>query len=179
MGTPSPDNLLLIGRVVRTHGLQGECKVIPETDNPDRLRSLDRIWLGKTPKIVRSYDIQSTRLQYSKRGATILMQFAGIHTVNDAKELGRPHVFAHVDDLPPLKPGEFFLHDLIGANVVTDEGESVGTLKDVWDTQGHALYLIERPGQKEAFIPVVPEFIVSTDVKNRCMVVRTVEGLLD
>ncbi len=179
MGELSSDNLLLVGRIVRTHGLKGECKVIPESDNPNRLLELKRVWLGDTSQTVRPYDTESTRLQKSKRGTTILMQFAGIHTVSDAKALGKPLVFADLNDLPPLQPGEFFLHDLIGIEVVTDEGALVGTLKDIWDTQSHSLYLIERPGKKEALIPAVPAFIASTDVERGRMVIRTVEGLLD
>ncbi|MCY3629753.1 MAG: ribosome maturation factor RimM [Bacteroidetes bacterium] len=178
-GTLSPDNLLLVGRIVRTHGLKGECKVVPESDDPNRLRNLKRIWLGDTPQTAQPYNVESTRLQNSRRGTTVLMQFTGIHTVTDAKGLGKPLVFADLNDLPPLQPGEFFLHDLIGVEVVTDEGESVGTLKDIWDTQSHSLYLIERPGKKEALIPAVPAFIVSTDVDRRRVVIRTVEGLLD
>ncbi len=179
MGELSSDNLLLVGRTVRTHGLKGECKVVPESDHPNRLLELKRVWLGDTPQTVQPYDIESTRLQNSKRGTTILMQFAGIHTVSDAKALGKPLVFADLNDLPPLQPGEFFLHDLIGIEVVTDEGALVGTLKDIWDTQSHSLYLIERSGKKEALIPAVPAFIVSTDVEKGRMVIRTVEGLLD
>ena len=178
-GTLSPDNLLLVGRIVRTHGLKGECKVVPESDDPNRLRNLKRIWLGDTPQTAQPYNVESTRLQNSRRGTTVLMQFAGIHTVTDAEGLGKPLVFADLNDLPPLQPGEFFLHDLIGVEVVTDEGESVGILKDIWDTQSHSLYLIERPGKEEALIPAVPAFIVSTDVDRRRVVIRTVEGLLD
>lgn len=178
-GALSPDDLLLVGRIVRTHGLKGECKVVPESDDPNRLRKLKRIWLGDTPQTAKPYNVESTRLQNSRHGTTILMQFAGIHTVSDAEGLGKSLVFADLNDLPPLQPGEFFLHDLIGVEVVTDEGESVGILKDIWDTQSHSLYLIERPGKKEALIPAVPAFIVSTDIDRRRVVIRTVEGLLD
>ncbi|MCY4205786.1 MAG: ribosome maturation factor RimM [Bacteroidetes bacterium] len=179
MGTPLSENLLIVGRIVRTHGLKGECKVVPESDDPNRLQSLKRIWLGATPQTAELYEITGTRLQTSKRGTIVLMQFSGIHTVSDAERLGKPLVFAYQEDLPPLQPGEFFLHDLFGIEVVTEEGEIVGKLKDVWETQNYPLYLIERPGNKEIFIPAVPSLIVSTHIEQKRLVVRAVEGLLE
>lgn len=180
MKPSSPDDLILVGRIIRTHGLKGECKVLPESDDPNRLRELKRIWLGKTPNTAQPFTIQSVRLQTSKRGTIVLMQFAGIHTLDDAQSLKKSSVFAHLNDLPPLQPGEFFLHDLIGSRVVTDEGEQVGALKDVWEVQNsHHLYVVERPGDKELLIPAVPAFILSTDVHQGCIVLKTVEGLLD
>ncbi len=178
-GAPSPDHLLLVGRIVRTHGLNGECKIVPESDDPNRLLNLKRIWLGDTPQTAKSYNVQGTRIHNSKRGTTILMQFAGIHTVTDAEGLGRPQVYADLKDLPPLHPGEFFLHDLIGIEVLTSEGEFVGILKDIMDTQSYSLYLVQRPEKNEVLIPAVPAFIVSTDLEQRRMVIRTIEGLLD
>ena len=179
MEASSPENLLLVGRIVRTHGLKGECKVVPESDDPNRLRNLKRIWLGATPQTAKSYEIKSARLQTSKRGIAVLMQFAGVYTVKDAESLGKPFAFAYLDELPPLQPGEFFLHDLIGVEVITEEGESVGVVRDIWEAQSYPIYLVERPGKKEAFIPGVPAFILSTDIKQGRMVIQSVEGLLD
>lgn len=174
-----PENLLVVGRIVRTHGLNGECKVIPESDDPDRLRNLKKVWLGKTPETAQSYNVEKARLQTSKRGTLILMQFAGIHTINDAEDLGKLTVYARTEDLPSLQPGEFFLHDIIGFTVLTEEGETVGTLKDVWDAQSYCLYVVERPAEKDVIIPAVSAFITSTDLIQKCIVIRTLEGLLD
>jgi len=179
MAAPSPDDFLVVGRIVRTHGLKGECKVVPESDDPNRLLNLKRIWLGDTSQTAEFHEITNTRLQTSKRGTAVLMQFAGIDTVNDAERLGKSLVFAHLGDLPSLQPGEFFLHDLIGIEVITEAGETVGTLKDVWEMQNYPLYLVERPGKKEVFIPAVPAFIVSTNVLQKRLVIREMEGLLD
>ncbi len=176
MGTS--DKLLLVGRMVRPHGIKGECKVIPESDDPDRVRSLKRIWLGSSPETARSFSVEKARLQNSKRGITILMQFSGIESLDDAQRLGKPLVYGHVDDLPPLQDGEYYLHDLIGIEVLSEEGESFGTLKDICETQAHPLYVIDRPDNRETFIPAVPEFIVSTDTDQRQMIIRCIEGLI-
>ena len=178
MEAPSSEDLLLVGRIARTHGLHGECKVVPETDDPSRLQNLKRVWLGNTPRTAKPYEIEGARLQTSKRGITVLMQFAGIHTVSDAERLGKPLAFACLEDLPPLQPGEFFLHDLIGVEVITEGGEKVGILEDIWETQQYPIYLVKQAGKKETLIPAVPEFIVSTDIGQGQIVIRSVEGLL-
>ena len=180
MEPSSPNDLILVGRIIRTHGLKGECKVFPESDDPDRLRKLKRIWLGTTSKTAQPYTVESARLQTSKRGITVLMQFAGIHTLDDARNLGNSSAFAYLNDLPPLQPGEFFLHDLIGSRVITDEGGEIGVLKDVWEMQNSpTLYVVEGTENKEILVPAVPAFIVSTDVRQRCVVLQNMEGLLD
>ncbi len=179
MQIPSPEDLILVGRIVRTHGLKGECKILPESDDPNRLLTLKRIWLGTTPQITQLFNITSARLQTSKKGATVLMQFEGIQSINDAQHLAKSLAFADVNDLPSLEPGEFFLHDLIGMEVVSDSGESIGTVKDIWAMQSYPMYVVERSGMKEALIPGVPEFIISTDVDQGRITIQTVEGLLD
>jgi len=107
------------------------------------------------------------------------MQLVGVQTVSDVQRLGKPLVFAHIDDLPPLNSGEYFLHDLIGVKILNEDGEMIGVIKDVWETQAHPLYLIDRDEHKDALIPAVAEFIVSTDMHQRQMMIRSMEGLLD
>ncbi|MCY4170868.1 MAG: ribosome maturation factor RimM [Bacteroidetes bacterium] len=178
MSTSLTENLLLIGRITRPHGLKGECKIIPESDDPSRVCNLKRIWLGSSPETAKSYLIDSARLQTSKRGITVLMHIAGIDSLDDAQRIGKPKVYGHIDDLPPLEDGEYYMHDLIGVQVVSEEGDSVGTLKDVLETQAHPLYVIDRPDSSETLVPAVPEFIVSTDINQRQMIIRCIEGLI-
>jgi len=179
MDSSSWKNLLIIGRIVKAHGLKGECKVVPESDDPNRLLNLKRLWIGPTPQTARPYMVGSARLQTSKRGITALMRFSGINTVNDVQALGKLPVFAQLEDLPPLRPGEFFLHDLVGAAVVTDNGAPVGRLKDILDAPSYDIYVVERSGKQDALIPAVPEFVMSTDVNIGRIVIRPVDGLLD
>ena len=179
MDSSSWENLLMVGQIVRAHGLKGECKVVPESDDPNRLLNLKRLWIGITPQTAHPYEVESVRLQTSKRGITALMRFSGINTVNDVQAIGKLPVFAHLEDLPPLQPGEFFLHDLVGAAVVMDDGAPVGKLKDIMEVPNYDIYVVERSGKKDALIPAVPEFVVTTDVNIGRIVIRPVDGLLD
>lgn len=179
METMLSDKLLQVGRMTRPHGVKGECKVIPESDDPDRIRNLKRIWLGRTPESSASYEILSSRLHTSKHGISVLMQLAGIQSVSDVQRLRKPLVFAHLDDLPPLHSGEYYLHDLIGVNILNEDGEMIGSIKEIWETAAHPVYLIDRDDHEDALIPAVDEFIVSKDLYQRQMTIRSMEGLID
>jgi len=172
-------DLLQVGRVARPHGLRGECKVIPECDNPTRLLDLGEIWLGFTPDTTRPVSVDTARLQHSRRGFTALMRFDGAQSREEAANYLHLNVYAREKDLPPLEPGEFFLHELVGMTVVTVEGVPVGAVKDVWEMPANNLYVVERPGKKDALIPAVPAFVRKVDRENRKMLVTPVEGLLD
>lgn len=178
--THDPQALLLVGRVGKTHGLRGEVKVIPETDDLARFATLERVFLGQKPEDAAPHRVASVRFQQSKRGATVVLKLDGIETMEQAAALRRQAVFAFEEDLPPLDDDEFFLHDLIGLAVVTEQGEVVGVIKEVLDLPAHHVYVVKRPGKPDAMIPAVPAFIIDLDVDDaQRLVVRPIEGLLD
>ena len=179
MEIQNPETLLLVGRVGKTHGIRGEVKVIPETDDPKRFGALETVFLGKTPEQVEPHAVASVRIQHTKRGPTVVLKLAGIDTVDGAATLRRLSVFARQEDLPPLADDEFFLHDLIGLDVMTDQGEAVGMITDVLEMPANNVYVVARPGRADALIPAVPAFIDEVDVEGGRLVVRPIEGLLE
>ena len=176
---PNPEALLLMGRVGKTHGLRGEVKVIPETDDPKRFALLETVFLGKVPEEATPHAIVSVRLQHTKRGPTVVLKLEGIDTVEGAATLRRQSVFAREEDLPPLADDEFFLHDLIGLDVLTDQGKAVGTVTNVLEMPANNVYVVSRPDRPDALIPAVPAFIDDVDIAGRRLVVRPIDGLLD
>ena len=175
----NPEVLLLVGRVGKTHGLRGEVKVIPETDDPKRFADLETVFLGNEPGEATPHTVAAVRLQPTRRGPTVVLKLEGIDTIEEAASLRRQRVFAREEDLPPLADGEFFLHDLIGLDVVTDQGEPVGTVKDVLELPANNVYVVARSGRPDTLIPAVPAFIDEMDIEGRRLVVRPIEGLLD
>ncbi|MFQ5568548.1 MAG: ribosome maturation factor RimM [Rhodothermales bacterium] len=171
--------LLLIGRVGKTHGVRGEVKVIPETDDPGRFAGLESVFMGHQPEKTTPHAVESVRFQQSRRGTTVVLKLAGIETIDEAAALRRLSVFALEDDLPPLAEGEYFLHDLIGLHVVTDQGEPVGKVREVLELPAHLVYVVVRPGKPDALIPAVPEFIAEVDLDASRIVVQPIDGLLD
>ncbi len=172
-------DLLLVGRVARAHGLRGECKVIPESDDPLRLLDLDRVWVGPTPDGASAVTVDAARLQHTRQGVRALVRLAGARTSEEAAGYAKLNMYARKQDLPPLAPGEFFLHDLPGMTVTTAGGDVVGAVREVWEMPSSNIYVVERPGQADALIPAVPEFVRTVDLENRSLVVVPIEGLLD
>ena len=175
----NPDALLLMGRIGKTHGVRGAVKVIPETDDPARFADLETVFVGKKLAEVMHHTVVSVRVQPTRRGPTVVLKLEGIDTMEAAALLRQHLVFAREEDLPPLADGEFFLHDLIGLDVVTDQGELVGTLKEVLELPANNVYVVARSGRPDALIPAVPTFIDAVDFEGRRLVVRPIEGLLD
>jgi 16S rRNA processing protein RimM len=172
------DELLLIGRVGKTHGVRGEVKVRPETDDPERFSALDAVFIGASPEGARPYAVEAARYQQGKRGVTVVLKLAGIDTVDEAAVLRRQEVYAREADLPPLAEDEFFLHDLVGMRVVTSEGVAVGTVRDVLELPAHPVCVVARPGREDALIPAVPAFITALNIDDGTLVVEPIEGLL-
>ena len=179
MDAERSSTLLLIGRVGRPHGLRGECKVIPETDDPERILRLRSAYVGDTPADARAYAIRSARAQQTKLGALVLLRLEGVEDVQGAAALSQRSVYARETDLPPLASDEFFLHDVVGLAVLTDTGDAIGVVRDVWATPANNIYVVARPGKRDALIPATPAFIEKVDIKGRKLVVRPIEGLLD
>ena len=171
--------LLMVGRVIRSHGIRGEIKVLPESDDLDSLLDLPRVYIGEQDTSALPLEITAARLQQTKKGVAVLMSLKGIDTRDKADALRQQIVYAMQSDLPPLEEGEYFLHEIIGCRVETDKAELVGTLKEIIELPGHDVYVIKRPGRPDAMVPAVPTFIEKVDVDAQLIVIRPIEGLLD
>ncbi len=172
------EELLLVGRIGRPHGVRGEVKVVPETDDPARIEALGTLHVGADAERARPQAVEHVRMQHTRRGPLALVKFAGVDAREAAEALRGLLVFARPADLPPLAEGEAFVHDLVGLRVVSEEGEDVGTVKDVLQAPAHALYVVDRPGGPDALIPAVGAFVSSVDLEAGRLVIRPIEGLL-
>jgi 16S rRNA processing protein RimM len=179
-----PDRLLLMGRVGRTHGVRGEMKVVPETDDPQRFAGLERLYVGETEASARPVAVEGVRFQYPKGRTVVLLALEGVDTLEAAEELRNARLFADPDDLPDLVEGEAYLHDLVGLDVIevaedgTEADAPFGTVRDLYDG-AQLLFAIARPGKPEVLLPDVDEFVVRLDLGARCLYVRLPDGLVD
>ena len=156
---------LEIGKIVNTHGVRGEVKVQPWADSPEFLLDFKTLYLDEKPLRVRSGRVH--------KGMAILA-LEGVEDVNAAMALKNRVLFIRRSDAR-LPSGSFFLQDIIGAKVVTEQGEELGELADVLDLPASAVYVVR--GAREILIPAVPEFILHTDAENGVVTVRLIEGL--
>ena len=153
------------GEVVNTHGVRGEVKILPWVDSPEFLLKFKTLYLEETPLRVRSARVHK---------GCVIAALEGVEDVNAAMALkGKVLCLAKTD--ARLPKGSFFLADLLGARVVTEDGTEVGVLEDVMDLPGNRVYVVR--GETEHLIPAVPEFILRTDVEAGLVTVRLIEGM--
>jgi 16S rRNA processing protein RimM len=182
---PTPRELVLMGRCGRAHGIRGEVKVHPETDDPGRFADLDRVFVGPAPADVRVYTVESVRYQFPKGEVVVLLGLEEVEGRDGAEALVHQRVYAAVADLPPLAEDEIYVHDLIGMAVVeVDEagepvGEPLGAVRDVFDGLAQDLVVVAREGRPDVLVPDVPEIVVGVDEAGRRLFVRPPEGLFD
>lgn len=153
------------GKIVNTHGVHGEVKIQVWLDSPEFMRRFKTLYIDSKPvKLISSR---------AHKGFMIAL-LDGVEDINAAMSLKNKTVYIDRADAP-LRKGEYFLCDIIGASVVTEDGESVGTLEDILETPASAVYIVR--GETEHMIPAVPEFILNTDAENGVITVKLIEGM--
>ena len=153
------------GEVVNTHGVRGEIKILPWTDSAEFLKSFKTLYINGTAYRVRSSFVHK---------ACLVAALEDITDVNVAMTLKGKTVCIDRDDAK-LPKGHFFLSDIMGATVVTEDGVNVGTLTDIIENPTQNVYVV--CGDREHLIPAVPEFILKTDVDAAVITVRLIEGM--
>jgi 16S rRNA processing protein RimM len=175
----APEAMVQVGFVFRAHGMEGELKVNPEhTDDPARFEELDTVYLGRSPRAVTRHEIASVRYQETKRGTTVILGLADVASRSDAEAVMKQKVFVDEADLE-LADDEIFIHELVGLSVVTEAGETLGTVANYMEMPAQDVFVVHRPEAGEAMIPAVEDFIVDIDLDGGRLVVRPIEGLLD
>lgn len=176
------DDLILVGRIGRAHGVHGEVKVYPDTEVPERFLELETLNVGASDDTMRSVSIGGARFQYPKGGGLIvLLKLEGIDDRDEAQALNGLKLFASEDELPPLEEGEVYLHDLIGFEVFEREVNSDdllfrGRVSDVLEP-AQRLFVVEREGEPDALVPDVDPIVEEVDVEAKRIIVNPPEGL--
>lgn len=175
------DQLILIGLVGKPHGVRGEVKVRPETDDPQRYVDLERVFVGSSPESATERALDGVRFQYPKGRTVVLLGFEGVDTVEAVEAFRGLKVFALQEELPVLDEGEVYVHDLIGLAVweVDDADEPAAEIGIVHDMYEGAplLYAIRRPDGSEVLLPDVDAFVAAIDLDGQRLLIRPPEGL--
>ena len=158
--------LIEAGRIVNTHGVRGEVKIEVWLDSPQFFKSFKRVVLdsGEEMKI----------LSAKTHKGFVIAALEGVFDVNAAMALKGKRVSVRREDAA-LPHGAYFLQDIIGAKVVDEDGDEIGTLVDVMETPASNIYIVK--GETEHLIPAVPEFIKKTDADAGVITVHLIEGM--
>ena len=153
------------GQIVNTHGVRGEVRIVPWADSPDFLCRFSTLYLDGAPRRVLSSRVHK---------GSVIAKLDGVDTVEEAMLLRDKTVQISRADAK-LPKGSFFLADVIGLNVVDEDGRTLGTLKEVLCPSVQQVYVVE--GEREILIPAVPEFILETNITGGYIKVRLIEGM--
>ena len=168
------EEMLKVGMVTSTHGVRGEVKVYPTTDDVKRFKTLKEVLLA-TGKEKLTLEIEGVK--FFKEMA--ILKFKGYENPDDVQKFRQKDLYVLRKDAVRLSKDEYFIADLIGMDVIDDEENKIGTLKDVITTGANDVYSVIQETGKEILIPAIKQCILNVDIENNRMTVHLLEGLLD
>ena len=166
------DDLLKVGIITNTHGLKGEVKVFPTTDDPRRFLDLDDIILD-TGKELKTIKIEKVRFFKNM----VILKFKGLDHINDVELYRQKDLYVTREQAVPLAENEYFIADLIDLQAVSDEGEELGVIVDVIQTGANDIYVIRKKGMSDLLIPAIKDCIKKIDLENERMEIHLLPGL--
>lgn len=172
---PQP-HYLLLGKLMRPHGVRGEVRMSILTDYPERLRDLETVYLSRdedddnpTP-----YTIDTVRFHQGYA----LLKFVGTPDRNAAELLRDLFVMIDLANAVPLEDDEVYLYEIIGLQVQTEAGDLIGTIRDVMETGANDVYVLRASDGRDVLVPAHEETLVEIDIERGVVVMRLPDGLL-
>lgn len=167
------DELLQVGIIASPHGVKGEAKVFPTTDDAKRFKKLKSVILDQGANKV-TLDV----LQVKFSGKFVILKFGGIESIDDIAKYKGKGLFVDREHAVRLEKDEYFIADLIGITVHTENGDMFGTISNVIETGANDVYVIDTGEHGEVLVPAIRQCILNVDIPNRRMVIRLMKGLV-
>lgn len=156
-------DILRVGKIVNTHGLKGEVKVIALTDDPKRYNDLDFVLIDGVERKIQGCKFQKDR---------VIVKIEGIDSIEEAEKYKNKYMEIPREYAVPLEEDTYYIADIIGCNVYDTSGKSLGEVYDVIQTKNNDVYWIRKP--KELLIPVLLEIVTDIDIDNRKIIIKPV-----
>ena len=167
------EEFLQVGVISSTHGVRGEVKVFPTTDDVKRFKKLKRVILD-TGRERLPLEVESVK--FFKQFA--ILKFKGIDNINDIEKYKGKSLLVDRENAVKLGKDEYFVADMIGITVFTDDGEEFGVMREVLETGANDVYIIDSFKHGEVLVPAIKQCILDVDVEKRKMVIHLLEGLV-
>ena len=164
---------LEIGQIVNTFGIKGMVKVKPFTDNIERFSNLEKIYI-KNKSGQTEYKIQEVK--YHKN--MVLIKFEGIENPEQADLLRNSYLIVDRETEEPLEAGRYYIVDMIGLDVFTDDNEYLGKLEDIYNTGSNDIYVVKNELGKQVLLPAIEDVIKNIDMDNKKVIVHLIPGLV-
>ncbi len=170
------EDLYQVGAITQTHGIKGEVKVFPLTDDISRFKNMKNLLLDAGKEGYKTLEVESVRQQKN----IVILKFKGIDNINDIEKYKGHGLFVTKENRVALKKDEYFIADLIGVKVYldTDKDTVFGTISDVLQTGANDVYEIEMADGKSVLVPAIKDCILDVDVENDRVEIHLLDGLL-
>ena len=166
------EDMLQVGVITQTHGIKGEVKVFPTTDDAQRFKKLKKVTLDNGRE---RRELEITSVKFFKN--LVILKFKGIDDINDVEKYKKASLFVSREDAVPLEENEYFIADLIGLKVISDEGEELGTLDDVLQTGANDVYVVKNDKGEEILVPAIKDCVKNVDIKGGEITLHLLPGL--
>ncbi|MCB6203389.1 ribosome maturation factor RimM [Extibacter muris] len=167
------EKMFKVGVITSTHGIQGEVKVFPTTDDPGRFKMLEHVILDTGKSTIQ---LEIEKVKFFKK--FVILKFKGIDHINEVERYRRCDLLVERENAVPLEEGEYFIADMLGMEVQTEDGVPFGRLKDVIETGANDVYVITSPVHGRVLVPAIRECIRDIDIEQGMMTIHLMEGLI-
>lgn len=157
------------GKITSTHGIKGEVKIYPYTDDIDNILNLKKVYINEEAYKVRSMKFHKNML---------IAKLKGINTIEEAEKFRNTIVQREISDDEVLEEDTYYIKDLIGLEVYLEDSSLFGKIKDVFQTGANDVYVIETLDKKEVLIPAIKDVVKMVDLAENKMVIELMEGLV-
>lgn len=171
------EDLLQVGVITTTHGVRGEVKVFPTTDDVKRFKKLKTVLLGPGKDQQELKELVIIQVKFFKN--LVILKFQDYDNINDVEGWKSRPLYVTREQAVTCEEDEYFIADLMGLTVVSDEGGKLGTITDVLSTGANDVYVVSSPGQKDLLLPAIRDCILKVDLEEKTMTVHVLPGLKD
>ena len=168
------EDMFQVGVITSTHGVRGEVKVFPTTDDAKRFKRLKEVILD-TGKEQITLEIESVK--FFKQ--FVILKFKGIDNINDVEKYRQKSLLVTRKNAVRLSRDEYFIADLMGLKVQNEDGEDIGILREVMETGANDVYIIDLKDGRELLLPAIKQCVLQVDIEAGFMRIHILDGLLD
>ncbi|MBP1156038.1 MULTISPECIES: ribosome maturation factor RimM [unclassified Paenibacillus] len=171
------EKLYTVGKIVNTHGIRGELKIVLQTDFPEERFTKGGKLVFFNPEQGSTFPVTVESSRFHKN--MIVARFQGFNDINEVEKYKGWLLKVEEQYLSELEDEEFYYHEIIGCRVYTEEGEELGTISDILSPGANDVWVVERSKGKPLLLPYIDDVVLSVDVEQKRVMVRLMEGLLD